>query len=193
MNSKEKWSALKQFIELPARVSEVEQAAMLFAFEKHSEIGQKRKYSGRHYIVHPAAVADLVREVPHTQQMLAAAWMHDTVEDTTATLEEIHEIFGKEISALVEMLTDISKPEDGNRRTRKEMDRRHTAKASPQGKTIKLADLIHNSKSIISEDPGFAKVYMQEMMDLLEVLKEGDSTLWKRAYRITQKYRKLNG
>lgn len=177
-------SALKRIIDVPPDATELEQRAMIFAFEKHSEINQTRKYSKRPYIVHPAAVTEIVRSVPHTPQMLAAAWMHDTVEDTKATLEEVRELFGQEVYTLVEMLTDISKPEDGNRRTRKEMDRQHLAKASPEAKTVKLADLIHNSKSIIEKDPGFAKVYVREMRDLLEVLKEGDSTLWNRAYEI---------
>jgi (p)ppGpp synthase/HD superfamily hydrolase len=58
--------------------------------------------------------------------------------------------FAKEVVALVEMLTDVSKPEDGNRAVRKEIDRQHTALASPEGKTIKLADLIDNTQSMSS-------------------------------------------
>lgn len=175
---------LKRIVDVPSDATDVERKAMIFAFNKHSEVNHKRKYSGKHYIVHPAAVAGLVREVQHTPQMLAAAWLHDTVEDTNATLEQVKTLFGHEVYLLVEMLTDVSKPKDGNRKTRKEIDRQHLAKASPEAKTIKLADLIHNSKSITKNDPGFAKVYMQEMRDLLEVLKTGDSDLWNRAYYI---------
>lgn len=177
-------SVLERIIDIPPDATELEQRAMIFAFEKHSEINQIRKYSKKPYIVHPAAVAEIVRGVPHTPPMLAAAWLHDTVEDTKATLEEVRELFGEEVYTLVEMLTDISKPEDGNRRTRKEIDRQHTAKASPKAKTVKLADLIHNSKSIIEKDPGFAKVFVREMKALLEVLKEGDATLWEQAHEI---------
>ena len=180
----ESLSALQRIAYVPPDATDMERKAMIFAYKRHSEISQKRKYSGKHYIVHPAAVAELVRNVDHTPEMLAAAWLHDTVEDTKATLEEVRAIFGQEVYRLVEMLTDVSKPEDGNRRTRKEMDRQHTAKASPEAKTIKLADLIHNSKSIIAKDPGFSGVYMREMRDLLKVLKEGDSALWDRAYEI---------
>lgn len=186
-DKKKSISALKGIIDVPPNATGLEQKAMMFAFEKHSEIGQKRKYSGKHYIVHPAAVVEILREVEHTPQMLAAAWLHDTVEDTKATLKEIHIQFGHEVYLLVEMLTDVSRLEDGNRRVRKEMDRQHTAKASPEGKTIKLADLIHNAKSIIEKDPGFAKVFLREMRALLEVLKEGNSKLWERAYEIAHK------
>lgn len=180
-------SDLNRIVHIPVDAAKVERKAMIYAYKMHSEVNQKRKYSGKHYIVHPAAVADIVRNVQHTPQMLAAAWLHDTVEDTHATLDQIKTRFGKEVYLLVEMLTDSSKPEDGNRKRRKEIDRQHLAKANPGAKTIKLADLIHNSQSITKNDPGFAKVYMQEMSDLLEVLKEGDSELWNRAYRIAYK------
>lgn len=186
-NKSEALAALEHIITVPEEASNLEYRAMLFAYKKHSEICHRRKYSGNPYIVHPAAVAELVRSVPHTLQMLAAAWLHDTVEDTTATLEEIRAEFGQEIYLLVEMLTDISKPEDGNRRTRKEIDRQHLAKASPEAQTVKLADLIHNSISIIEQDPGFAKVYLREMRALLEVLREGSSELWDYAYKIAYK------
>lgn len=177
-------SELKDIVEIPSDATEIEREAMLFAYRKHSEIDHRRKYNGKPYIVHPAAVAELVRNVSHTPQMLSAAWLHDTVEDTKATLEKIQKEFGQEIYVLVEMLTDVSEMEDGNRKTRKEIDRQHLAKASPEAQTVKLADLIHNSKSIIEHDPGFARVYLQEMRDLLKVLKEGDSTLWERASKI---------
>lgn len=177
-------SDLKEVIEVPSGMTDLEKKAMIFAHRKHEEIDHTRKYSGKPYIVHPSAVVELVRSVEHTPQMLAAAWLHDTVEDTKTSLEQIREVFGEEVYELVEMLTDISEPEDGNRKTRKEIDRQHTAKANPQAKTVKLADLIHNSKSIIEQDPGFARVYLREMRDLLEVLKEGNSSLWERAYEI---------
>lgn len=179
---------LKKIIDIPRGMTEIERKAMLFAHQKHSEIDQKRKYSGRPYIVHPHAVAELVRSVPHTPAMLAAAWLHDTVEDTKATHAEISENFVDPIPDYVLMLTDISRQEDGNRRVRKEKDRQHLRKAAPKAKTVKLADLIHNSKSIISKDPGFARVYMREMKELLEVLQEGDKTLWNRANEIVSRY-----
>lgn len=162
----------------------LEERAKRFATEAHERIDQRRKYTNEPYINHPAAVADIVRSVPHTEEMLAAAWLHDVVEDTPVTLKEVQNEFGEEVAVLVEMLTDVSKSEDGNRAFRKAMDLKHTAKASAQAKTVKLADLIHNSESIIRRDPGFARVYLQEKRALLKVLKEGDRTLWKQAYEI---------
>lgn len=159
--------------------------ARVFAKEAHESIDHRRKYTNEPYIVHPAEVMEIVKTVEHTEEMLAAAWLHDVVEDTPVTQKEIYEEFGKEVGDLVEMLTDVSKPEDGNRRTRKALDREHTAKASPQAKTIKLADLISNTSSIVKRDPGFAKVYLAEKKLLLEVLKEGDETLWQQAWEMS--------
>lgn len=152
--------------------------ARRFATKAHADKKQYRKYTGQPYIVHPAAVATLVQSVPHTEEQVAAAWLHDTVEDTDVTLEDIKEIFGDKVAELVEMLTDTSKPEDGIRAVRKQLDLEHTAKASPEAKTIKLADLIDNTKSIVEHDPVFAKTYLQEKLRLLSVLKGGDQHLW---------------
>lgn len=137
-----------------------------------------RKYTGEPYINHPSAVVEIVRSVPHTDAMIAAAWLHDTVEDTAATIEDIDCEFGSEVASLVEMLTDISKLSDGNRAVRKEIDRRHTARASAEAQTIKLADLIDNTESVVAYDSSFAKVYLAEKKVLLEVLRDGDATLW---------------
>jgi hypothetical protein len=64
----------------------------------------------------------------------------------------------------------------GNRKTRKAIDREHTSAASVRGKSVKLADLIHNSYSIM-DDKGFAKVWMREKEQLLDVLKDADPEL----------------
>lgn len=143
-----------------------------------------RKYTGEPYINHPAAVVEIVRSVAHTEAMLAAAWLHDTVEDTNTTLQEVTELFGIQVGMFVEMLTDVSKPGDGNRAFRKSLDCEHLAKAMPPAKTIKLADLIHNSISILEHDEDFAKVYLKEKALLLQVLTEGDRELWKTAKAI---------
>jgi len=99
------------------------------------------------------------------------------VEDTSVTLKTVQELFGPIVAAYVEQLTDVSKPEDGNRAARKAKDLAHTALASPEAKSIKLADLISNSRSILERDPVFAVTYLAEKRALLEVLKEGDREL----------------
>lgn len=154
--------------------------AALFAARAHSD--QIRKYTGEPYINHPIEVASIVATVEHTPEMLAASLLHDVVEDTFFTLDDIYREFGQPVRALVYWLTDVSKPEHGNRAQRKEIDRRHMAAAPAKAQTIKLADLISNTSTIAKHDPGFARVYLEEKRLLLEVLTKGDETLLERAW-----------
>lgn len=158
--------------------------AKIFATNAHA--GQVRKYTGDPYIVHPVNVANIVKSVKHTDSMICAALLHDVVEDTDVTLNDINYDFGSCICKMVEMLTDVSKKSDGNRFIRRKIDLAHTALATPKVKTIKLADLIDNTHSIVKYDKEFARVYLQEKLNLLEVLKEGNTELWNRAKVIAE-------
>jgi len=164
--------------------------AQQFAIHAHRRIFHARKYSLQPYDVHLRAVAEIVASVCDDPEMIAAAWLHDTVEDTPATFPEIERAFGPAVMRLVEELTDVSKPSDGNRAARKAIDRRHTAQASPRAKTIKLADLIDNCKDIFKHDVRFGRVYLEEMEALLDVLTEGDATLLRRARSLVESCRK---
>ena len=73
--------------------------AVIFACEKHS--GQRRRLSDAPYFLHPMEVAAIVGTMSDSQELLAAAVLHDTVEDTDTTLEEIREHFGRRVSLLV--------------------------------------------------------------------------------------------
>lgn len=165
--------------------------AMRLAQKHHGKINHVRKYTGEPYINHPAAVVDLmVRNCasPVSEEMIAAAWLHDTVEDTGLNLVEICFECGNTVALLVQQLTDVTTLADGNRKTRKAIELKRIQKISPDAKTIKLADLIDNAKSIIEHDPKFAKIYMQEMGDLLEVLLDGDPSLYAMASQIHQRW-----
>jgi (p)ppGpp synthase/HD superfamily hydrolase len=148
--------------------------ARTFAIAAHSAIGQKRKYTGEPYWVHCAEVADTVAHVAHTQEMLAAAWLHDVLEDTQVQPETIGNEFGEAVLDLVLWLTDVSIPSDGNRSTRKAIDRQHSGASPPGAQTIKLADLMSNTRSIVQHDSNFARVYLEEKSLLLDVLVKGD-------------------
>ena len=158
--------------------------ARVFATAAHAAVKQVRKYTFEPYILHPTEVASIVATVPHTNEMLAAAWLHDTVEDTGVSIVDIQKEFGNEVASLVGWLTDVSTPEQGNRAARKAIDRDHTACAPAEAQTVKLADLIANSRSILAHDPTFARVYLEEKRMLLEVLTRGDATLMAEARRI---------
>ena len=161
--------------------------AMRFARICHA--GQKRKYTGEDYIEHPIAVMELLRKyAPEaTEEMQCAALLHDVVEDTAATHDDIHHFFGGKVQLYVYYLTDKSRPSDGNRATRKKIDRDHIAEGPRQSQIIKLCDLIDNSRSIVDRDPDFAKVYMAEKRLVLDAIKM-EHRLWHMADDIVREY-----
>lgn len=155
--------------------------ARIFAVAAHSAVGQTRKYTFEPYWVHSAEVAEIVATCPHDPEMIAAAWLHDVVEDTGVTIEIIKAEFGNKIAELVGWLTDVSRPEQGNRSTRKAIDRAHSAMAPAEAQTVKLADLISNTRSIMMHDEKFAKTYLEEKRLLLDVMNKGDAVLYAEA------------
>lgn len=161
---------------IPKTDKKLVKRATTFATESHE--GQVRKYTGEPYINHPLEVSKLVATITDDQEMIAAAVLHDVVEDCGVDIHAIRELFGFTVYVLVNDLTDISVLEDGNRATRKAIDRRHSERSDPRAQTIKLADLICNTKSIVEHDPDFAKIYMAEKKALLGVLIKGDPALY---------------
>jgi (p)ppGpp synthase/HD superfamily hydrolase len=151
------------------------------AFATRMHAGQQRKYAGEPYVLHCLEVARIVAEVGGSPTMIAAALLHDVVEDTEASIEDVRARFGDEIAQGVACLTDVSCTEDGNRAVRKAMDREHLAQAPAEMKTVKLADVIFNTRSIVDHGDGFARTYLREIAALLEVLTEGHPELWRRA------------
>jgi (p)ppGpp synthase/HD superfamily hydrolase len=172
-------------------MSDVVRKAADFAKAAHESIDQRRKYTNEPYIVHPRAVAEIVASVTDDQSTIAAAWLHDVVEDTPITIEQITDEFGADIARLVADLTKPSTQTDGNRQQRKQIDLQHTAQADPRAKTIKLADLIDNLSDIASSDPEFAKTYLNEKESQLQVLTEGDPVLFKRVQGVIRNGRAL--
>jgi hypothetical protein len=154
-----------------------------FAIAAHKSLNHRRKYTNAPYSEHLQNVVNLVASISDEPETLAAAWLHDVVEDTPTTLEDVESAFGPSVAHLVDCLTDVSKPSDGNRAVRKEIDRQHLAKANPEAKTIKLADLIDNCRDICKHNKRFAVVYLQEMSALLEVLGDGDPRLYGLAFK----------
>jgi (p)ppGpp synthase/HD superfamily hydrolase len=152
--------------------------ALLFASKAHEV--QKRKYTGEDYIVHPIAVMEILKSLNLHESILCAALLHDTVEDTTTTVQDIEENFGVQVARIVSDLTDVytSKAYPNiNRRLRKNLECYRMLKMSSTAKTIKLADLIDNTKSILEHDPNFAEVYIKEKEELLFVLEGGNQAL----------------
>jgi (p)ppGpp synthase/HD superfamily hydrolase len=127
-----------------------------YATEKHT--GQKRKYTGEDYIVHPEEVATIVAGLPDsTPEMIAAAYLHDVVEDTDTRLFDITEEFGWTIAHYVGGLTDVSRPEHGN-------------------------------SSIVERDKEFAQVYMHEINLLHNALYLADLGLSDKVEDVIKQY-----
>lgn len=165
-------------------VNELIARARAFAIAAHAAVGQHRRYTGDPYHVHLKAVASLVQSVQHSAEMVAAAWLHDIREDTQVTHALLLAEFGADVAALVDELTDVSRPQDGSRSLRKSKDREHMASASAAAQTIKLADVIDNVSTIVRNAPDFARHYLLEKHALLQVLVRGDEVLQAEARRV---------
>jgi len=161
----------------------LEQKALLFATAAHYAIGQTRKYSGEPYIVHPVAVAELVMSVPHTPEMVAAALLHDVLEDTDVPYSVLEEEFGTTVAEYVQLLSDPPKESQPglNRAERKALDVERFRNAPAEVQTIKFADFIDNTSSIVQRDPSFAPVYLREKQLFLEAMDKGDRELHHKA------------
>lgn len=172
---------------VPADValSPLEVRALAFAKQCHGAIDQRRRYNGEAYILHPAAVASIIRGVPHTPEMLAAAWLHDIIEDTCTSSSMIASLFGNDVALLVQSLSNLATAADGNRAARKAIERMQIAEAVGEAQTVRLGDVIDNISSFVVTD-NFADVYFQEKIDLLGVIHAGDASLHDLALRIVQ-------
>lgn len=138
----------------------------------------RRKYTLAPYIQHPIEVARMVERFGADENQIIAAILHDSVEDCpSVTIEAILDQFGDDVAQLVLDLTDISQKSDGNRKTRKAIDRDHSAHASPRAQSIKYCDLISNTTDILKHDKDFATVYIREKEALLKVMTKGDARL----------------
>lgn len=156
--------------------------AMCFAMETHKN--QKRKYTRNPYTDHLAEVAGITATILNNPEAIAVAWLHDCVEDQGVSEAYLAGRFGTFITLAVMDLSDI---ETGNRATRKEASRKRLSQAPNWVQTIKCADLISNTRSIVEHDPDFAWVYLDEKRQLLDVMRDADPSLWNLARHLCAK------
>lgn len=158
--------------------------AMDFAYESHK--GQMRKYGGREYIKHPQEVAALVSLMrDSTPDEIAAAWLHDVVEDCGVPIGEIDRRFGKTVASYVWDLTHEFTPESYpgmKRRDRKVEEHKRIAKLGEKPLRIKLIDCFCNLTDCIEFDTpeDFRRLMYNETYDLLERVEQrcmGNATL----------------
>lgn len=157
---------------------------MSFARETHKN--QTRKYTGNPYADHLAEVAGIVATVApfgSMSLMVSVAWLHDCVEDCGVSVSELKDRFGSEVAFGVLALSDM---ETGNRAERKKASCAWLARQDGWIQTIKCADLISNTSSIVMHDPKFAETYLQEKRTLLKALMKADERLLSLARQMVQ-------
>lgn len=164
-----------------------------FADKAHGE--QMRKYAPERYIVHPVRVMNTCKRVTDDVAILAAAVLHDVLEDTEVRKSELKNFLesvlpsamAKRTLELVVDLTDVYVKKDYpgmNRRARKAKELLRLEKTSPDSQTIKYADIIDNAKEIVQHDPGFAKVFLRECRANLKKLNQGNKELYDEAVQM---------
>ena len=161
-----------------------------YADQAHGE--QMRKYVPKRYIVHPEEVMEICSEYTTNDAILAAALLHDVLEDTPITPDELgaflREVLPQKdadqaLQFTIE-LTDVYTKENYpqyNRRARKDRENARMAQISPQAQTIKYADIISNSVDIAKHDKGFAPKFLKECQAMLKKMDKGDPKLYRRA------------
>jgi (p)ppGpp synthase/HD superfamily hydrolase len=153
---------------------------------------QQRKYTPERYIVHPVRVMEICRKATTSTPSLAAALLHDVLEDTPVTQKELYQYLStllkeeeaRETVGLVVELSDIYTKEAyprWNRRKRKQKEAQRIANTSAESQTIKYADIIDNCREIVEHDPQFAGQFLLECRMLLQRMPKGDPDLYQQA------------
>ena len=122
--------------------------AITYAANKHD--GQKRKADSTPYIIHPYRVAMRLKAAGLEDHVVIAGLLHDIVEDTDGTLDEISTLFGAKVAKLVEIASEPEKSAAWEERKQHTID---TVKSAPiEGKLVVCADKIDNLQSIIDNE-----------------------------------------
>lgn len=175
--------------------------AIVFAVRAHA--GTERRGKGYPYVVHPLEAVGIVATMTADQELLAAAALHDTVEDTDVTLEQIRAEFGERVASLVadesdDLSSDVSKEDSWHARKQAAIDR--LSRASRDAKIVALGDKLSNMRAIardyaVQGDALWNLFHAKERKDhewhyrgLAEALRELDGTFAYRefAYLINQ-------
>lgn len=123
--------------------------AIIFAVKAHA--GTERRGKGFPYIVHPMEAVEIVSTITADQELLAAAALHDVVEDTEVSLEELRREFGDRIADLVASESDSFEPgisEEDSWHSRKQAAMDRLARASHDAKIVALGDKLSNMRAI---------------------------------------------
>ncbi len=140
--------------------------AYVYAMKAH---GQQKRASGDPYISHPLEVASILTTLKLDDETIATALLHDTIEDTPTTKEEIEKLFGANIAALVDGLTKIEKLDLASKKTEQAENFRKlliAISSDVRVLLVKLADRLHNMRTLEHMKPEKRRVIAQETMDI---------------------------
>ena len=147
--------------------------AYVYTVQKH---GSQKRASGDPYFSHPVEVAGLMTELKLDQQTIMTALLHDTVEDTLATIEEIEQYFGPDVARLVDGVTKLSKIEAMTESERAAENLRKFLLAMSEDLRVllvKLADRLHNMRTLhFIKKPEKRQRIARETMDIYAPLAE---------------------
>jgi (p)ppGpp synthase/HD superfamily hydrolase len=157
-----------------------------FADESHGL--QLRKYTPERYIVHPIRVMGICKQYTQQISMLGAALLHDVLEDTPMTKNQLYDFLRKLLDEkqavdtvnLVVELSDVYVKSDYphlNRKQRKAKEADRIRQTSAAAQTIKYADIIDNCKEIVKYDRQFAPIFLRECLHLLTIMEKGNVEL----------------
>jgi guanosine-3',5'-bis(diphosphate) 3'-pyrophosphohydrolase len=155
-----------------------EERAKEFAIKAHGE----QKYGDEPYVVHLEAVRKVLADfgIEKGDDVAVAAWLHDVVEDTSVTREEIEKEFGAEVSALVWAVTGV-----GQNRKERSASAYLKMQALPQAVTLKLADRIANCEASSRNNPSLLTMYRNELPAFTSALAGlGAPAMWTRLRRV---------
>lgn len=149
------------------------------AFAEKAHAGTFRMGTGEPYFEHVERVAFTLKGYGFHRCVVAAAYLHDVIEDTTYTEADLAKEFGSTVASLVAEVTNpplVKEP--GNRPWRKAKEIEHLAMTSYFGASIKLADMLDNTRNVREVDPEFAAKYLPVIAAKLNVLKHGHPELF---------------
>jgi (p)ppGpp synthase/HD superfamily hydrolase len=160
--------------------------ARAYATGAHAAVGQRHKREQFPYAVHLRSVAELVADA---RGMVAAAWLHDVVENTACTVDGLRTVFGDPVATYVDWLTDPSKNNDAGAKSK---EHARLASAPTEVKTIKLADLIDNCGTVLQYKPEIVDEYLADKEQVIHLVADGNGPLYEKAMSIIERWKTLS-
>lgn len=171
------------------QLSDREYKVVEFITEQHGL--QRRKYSGEPYVEHCIEVAELVYKYTESEMFWIIAMCHDLLEDTECTRYTLRSFLltlgfqdialsNQIVSGVIDLTDEYTSENypDKNREERKKAEAKHIGTKVHYIHTIKYADIISNTRSIVAYDSKFALTYLPEKVQLLHYMRKGDINLY---------------